>query len=95
MRDLAAPLTSFVNIDRASLVAMLISEAAAADRLAASVRKRAMVSRQRRSAAIDRAARVNRLLSFFRDGETSPDYQRRPATRATVAPPCWAGVVHY
>jgi hypothetical protein len=73
MRDLAGPLTSFVNIDRASLVAILTSEAAAADRLAASVRKRAMVSRQRRSAAIDRAARVNRLLSFFRDGETSPD----------------------
>jgi hypothetical protein len=73
MRDLEALLTSFVNIDRTSLVAILISEAAAADRLAASVRKRAMVSRLRRSAAIDRAARVNRLLSFFRDGETSPD----------------------
>jgi hypothetical protein len=73
MRDPEALLTSFVNIDRTNLVAMLISEAAAADRLAASARKRAMASRQRRSAAIDRAARVNRLLSFFRDGETSPD----------------------
>jgi hypothetical protein len=73
MRDPEALLTSFVNIDRTSLVAMLISEAAAADRLAASARKRAMASRQRRSAAIDRAARVNRLLSFFRDGETSSD----------------------
>jgi hypothetical protein len=73
MRDPEALLTSFVNIDRTSLVAILISEAAAADRLTASVRKRAMVSRQRRSVAIDRAARVNRLLSFFRDGETSPD----------------------
>jgi hypothetical protein len=71
MRDPEALLTSFVNIDRTSLVAMLISEAAAADRLPASARKRAMASRQRRSAAIDRAARVNRLLSFFRDGETS------------------------
>jgi hypothetical protein len=73
MRDLEALLTSFVNIDRASLVAILTSEAAAADRLAASVRKRSMVSRRRRSAAIERAARVNRLLSFFRDGEASPD----------------------
>jgi hypothetical protein len=73
MRDLEALLTSFVNIDRASLVAILTSEAAAANRLAVSVRKRAMISRQRRSATIERAARVNRLLSFFRDGETSPD----------------------
>jgi hypothetical protein len=73
MRDLEALLTSFVNIDRASLLAILTSEATAADRMAASIRKRAMVSRQRRSAAIERAARVNRLLSFFRDGETSPD----------------------
>jgi hypothetical protein len=32
-----------------------------------------MISRQRRSATIERAARVNRLLSFFRDGERSPD----------------------
>jgi hypothetical protein len=73
MRDLEALLTSFVNIDRASLVAILTSEAAAANRLAVSVRKRAMISRQRRSATIERAARVNRLLSFFRDGERSPD----------------------
>jgi hypothetical protein len=61
MRDLEALLTSFVNINRSSLVTILTSEAAAADRLAASVRKRAMVSRQRRTAAVDRAARVNRL----------------------------------
>jgi hypothetical protein len=73
MRDLEALLTSFVNVDRASLLAILSSEATAADRLATSIRKRAMVSRQRRSATIERAARVNRLLSFFRDGETSPD----------------------
>jgi hypothetical protein len=73
MRDLEALLTSFVNIDRISLIAILTSEAAAADRLANSVRKRAMVSRRRRDAAIERAARVNRILSFFRDGETSSD----------------------
>jgi hypothetical protein len=73
MRDLEALLTSFVNIDRASLVAILTSEATAADRLAAAVRKRAMVSPNRRSATLERAARVNRLLSFFRDGETSPN----------------------
>jgi hypothetical protein len=93
MRDPEALLTSFVNIDRTSLVAILTSEAAAADRLAASVRKRAMVSRQRRSAAIDRAARVNRLLSFFRDGETSPDMSEsdlaalaRPGTSSAHMP---------
>lgn len=73
MRDLEALLASFVNIDRTTLVAILTSEAAAADRLATSVRKRSMVSRQRRSAAIDRSTRVNQILSFFRDGETSPE----------------------
>ena len=77
MRDLEALLTSFVKIDRSSLIAILTSEAAAADRLAASVRKRSMVSRQRRSAAIDRAARVNRILSFFRDGDRSSDMIER------------------
>jgi hypothetical protein len=80
MRDLEALLTSFVNVDRASLLAILSSEATAADRLATSIRKRAMVSRQRRSATIERAARVNRLLSFFRDGETSPDMSEKDLT---------------
>ena len=59
MRDLDALLTSLVNIDRNSLIAVLFSEAEAAERLAISSRQRMVSQRAKRREAFERAARVN------------------------------------
>ena len=56
MRDLDALLNSLVNIDRDSLVAILTSEAEAAERLANSIRTRTSTQRlKRQQAEIGRA----------------------------------------
>jgi len=60
VRDLDALLNSLVNIDRDSLVAILSSEAEAAERLANSIRTRTSTQR------------VNRILLFFQHDETEP-----------------------
>jgi hypothetical protein len=57
MRDLDALLNSLVNIDRDSLVAILSSEADAAERLANSFRTRTSTQRLKRQQAVERAAR--------------------------------------
>jgi hypothetical protein len=72
MRDLDALLNSLVNIDRDSLVAILSSEAEAAERLANSIRTRTSTQRLKRQQAVERAARINRILLFFRHDETGP-----------------------
>jgi hypothetical protein len=72
MRDLDALLNSLVNIDRDSLVAILSSEAEAAERLANSIRTRTSTQRLKRLQAVERAARINRILLFFRHDETGP-----------------------
>ncbi len=72
MRDLDALLNSLVNIDRDSLVAILSSEAEAAERLAKSIRTRTSTQRLKRMQALDRAARINRILLFFRNDEMGP-----------------------
>jgi 3-phenylpropionate/cinnamic acid dioxygenase small subunit len=74
MRDLDALLNSLVNIDRDSLVAILTSEAEAAERLANSIRTRTRTSTQRlkRQQAVELATRINRILLFFRHDETGP-----------------------
>jgi hypothetical protein len=67
MRDLDALLNSLVNVDRASLVAIL-SEAEAAQRLVNSARERTASQRAKRHEAVQRAARIDRILSFFQNG---------------------------
>jgi hypothetical protein len=64
MRDLDALLNSLVNIDRDSLVAILSSEAEAAERLANSIRTRTSTQRLKRLQVVERAARINRILVF-------------------------------
>jgi hypothetical protein len=73
MRDLDALLESIVNIDRNSLIAILSSEAEDAERLASSIRPRSASQRRRQSEAVERAARITRILYFIRQGERSPD----------------------
>jgi hypothetical protein len=68
MRDLDALLNSLVNVDRASLVAILSSEAEAAQRLVNSARQRTASQRAKRHAAVERAARIEHILSFFKHG---------------------------
>jgi hypothetical protein len=69
MRELEGLLKSFVNIDRASLIAILSAEADAATQLANTARRRTSPQRAKRNAAMEGAARLQRMLSFFRDGE--------------------------
>ena len=70
MRDLDALLNSLVNIDRDSLVAILSSEAETSERLANSIRTRTSTQRLKRQQAVELAARINRILLFFRHDET-------------------------
>jgi hypothetical protein len=73
MRDLDALLNSLVNIDRNSLVAILASEAEAARRLVNSARERTASQRAKRHQAAQRAARIERILSFFQHGDVAPE----------------------
>jgi len=77
MRDLDALFNSLVNIDRTSLVAILASESEAAHRLANSARQGTTSQRAKRDEAIQRAARLERILSFFRHGEAAPEMSER------------------
>jgi hypothetical protein len=54
------------------LLAILSSEAEAAERLANSIRTRTSTQRLKRLQAVERAARINRILLFFRHDETGP-----------------------
>jgi hypothetical protein len=73
MRDLDALLNSLVNIDRNSLVAILSSESEAAQRLVNSARQRTASQRAKRHEAVQRAARIDRILSFFQNGDVVPE----------------------
>jgi hypothetical protein len=73
IRDLDALLNSLVNIDRNSLVAILTSEAEAAQRLVNLARQRTASQRAKRSEAVERAARIERILSFFQHGDVAPE----------------------
>ena len=71
VRDLDALLNSLVNIDRDSLVAILSSEAEAAERLANSIRTHTSTRRLKRASG--RARRANQSdFAFFRHDETGP-----------------------
>ena len=69
MRDLDALLSSLVNIDRDSLIAILSSEAEAAERLANSIRTRTATQRLKRQNAVQLAARIRRISLFFQHDE--------------------------
>lgn len=69
MRDLDALLGSLVNIDRNSLIVLLSSEAKIAGQLARSARQRTALQRAKRSETVERAPRIERILSFLQHGE--------------------------
>ena len=73
MRDLDALLNSLLNVDRDSLVVILSSESEAAQRLVNSARQRTASQRAKRNVAIQHAARIDRILSFFQNGEVAPE----------------------
>jgi hypothetical protein len=64
MRDLDALLASLININRSSLIAILSSEAEAAERLAQSIRQRT-TSQRDRNGATPLSARRSRRMSLF------------------------------
>jgi hypothetical protein len=66
-------LTSLINIDRHSLVAILTSEAEAAQRSVKAGRQRTAAQRAKRLQTVEHLARLDRMLCFFRRGETAPE----------------------
>jgi hypothetical protein len=80
MRDLDAFLNSLVNIDRNSLIAILTSEVEAAQQLVNSARQRSASQRAKRHEAVERAARIDRILSFFQHSDVAPDMSERDVT---------------
>jgi hypothetical protein len=80
MRDLDALLNSLVNIDRNSLIAILTSEVEAVRRLANSARQRTASQCAKRHEAVERAARIERILSFFQHGDVAPEMSERDVT---------------
>ena len=80
MRDLESLLNSLVNIDRTSLVTILSSEAEAARRSVNSARQRTASQRAKRHDAVQRAARIERILSFFQYGDLAPEMSERDVT---------------
>jgi len=77
VRDLGALLNTLVNIDRTSLIAILSSEAETAKQLVNSARQRTASQRAKRNEAIQRAARIDRILSFFQRGDVAPEMSER------------------
>jgi hypothetical protein len=80
VRDLDALLHSLVNIDRNSLIAILTSEVEAARRVANSARQRTASQRAKRHEAVQRAAQIERILSFFQHGDVAPEMSERDVT---------------
>ena len=77
MRDLDTLLNSLVNIDRTSLITILSSEAETARRLVNSARQRTASQRAKRHEAVQRAARIERILSFFQHGDVAREMSER------------------
>src|SRR5437764_11297344 len=73
MRNIGALLTSLVNIDRHSLIAVLTSEAEAAQRSLEAARQRTASQRAKRRDALDHRARIDRILCFLQRGEIAPE----------------------
>ena len=73
MRDLDALPASLVNVDRDSLIKILSSEADDAKRLANTIRRRTALQRAKQQEAKERAARIDRILFFLREGVIATD----------------------
>jgi hypothetical protein len=73
MRDLNTLLNSLVNIDRKSLIALLMSEAEKAEHQVQFSRHRTGAQREKHRAVIELLARIRQILSFLQDGQTAPE----------------------
>jgi hypothetical protein len=69
MRDLNSLLSSLINVDRSSLIAILSSEAEVARKLLTSLPQRTGSQRAKRREVAERVSRIDRFISFFRDGK--------------------------
>jgi hypothetical protein len=78
MDDTETILNWLVDLDRTSLIAVLSNEAEAAQRLVRSGRQRIASAKHRE--AIDYLDRVNRILTFFRDGKIPPGMSEHELT---------------
>ena len=73
MRDLDALLNSLVNVDRKSLIAILMSEAEKAEHQVRFGRHRTGAQREKHRAVIELLARIRHILSFLQDGQIASD----------------------
>ena len=73
MRDLNILLNSLVNVDRKSLIAILMSEAEKAEHQVRSSRHRTSAQREKHRAVIELLKRIRQILSFLQDGQIAPD----------------------
>jgi hypothetical protein len=73
MRDLNILLNSLVNVDRKSLIAVLMSEAEKAERHVRFSRQRTGAQREKHRAVIELLARIRQILSFLQDGQIARD----------------------
>jgi hypothetical protein len=94
MRDLDALLNSLVNIDRNTLIAILTSEAEAAQQLVNSARQRTASQRAKRHEAVERAARIGfcRSSSMARWRRRCPSATSRSAN--LLKTDCAFAVIH-
>jgi hypothetical protein len=73
MRDLDALLNSLVNVDRKSLIAILMSEAEKAEHQVRFSRLRTGAQRQKHRVVTGHLARIRQILSLLQDGQIAPD----------------------
>jgi hypothetical protein len=73
MRDLNTLLNSLVNVDRKSLIAILMSEAEKAEHQVRFSRHRTGTQREKHRAVIELLARIRQVLSFLWDGQIASE----------------------
>ncbi len=73
MKDLSGLLSSIVKTDRATLTAVLRSEAEELQRRVASNRMRTEVQRKRQREESQNLARIQRIVAFLEDGSFPED----------------------
>ena len=73
MRDLDSLLNFLVNVNRKSLIAILMSEAEKAEHQARFSRHHTGTQREKHRAVIELLARIRQVLSFLRDGQIAPE----------------------
>jgi hypothetical protein len=80
MRDLTGLLTSLTNVTRDQLLAILRAEAEAAEQTAKSSLSRTAKQRSRQREAIERPARLEHMISYFKGAAP----QEMPAGDLTI-----------